>query len=327
MFNYILVGDIGGTNARLAICNVENGNIYNIHTYVGNDYHSIEWVINHYLHHYKIIIKKACIAIACPIIDDWVEMTNHSWSFSIQKIKKYFNFDQLEVINDFTAMSMAIPVLNKKYFIQCGGDNPVIGKPIVVYGAGTGLGVSYLINVKKHWISLTGEGGHVDFAPNNEEEDKILSILRKELGHVSVEKVLSGQGLINIYRSIVKIYGRLPKENLLPEHITELALKNSCIYSYRALSIFCILMGRFGGNLALNMGTLGGVYISGGIITNFIDFFLFSGFRTAFEDKGRFSNYLVKIPVYLINHKQPGLLGAGAYIRQLMGKKLPFYIN
>ncbi|EPF1143879.1 glucokinase, partial [Yersinia enterocolitica] len=139
------------------------------------------------------------------------------------------------------------------------------------------------------WISLPGEGGHVDFAPNSEEEDRILAVLRQELGHVSAERVLSGPGLVNLYRAIVISDGRLP-ENLVPKDVTERALADSCTDCRRALSLFCVIMGRFGGNLALNLSTFGGVYIAGGIVPRFMEFFKASGFRGAFEDKGRFKD-------------------------------------
>ncbi len=321
MTKYALVGDVGGTNARLALCDVDTGEISHIHTYSGDDYETLERVIRHFLTGQKLEVSEACIAIACPITEDWVEMTNHTWAFSIKAMKESLALSKLEIINDFTAVSMAIPMLTAKDVIQFGGTEPIADRPIAIYGAGTGLGVSHLIHVDKRWLSLAGEGGHVDFAPNSAEEDAILTVLREELGHVSAERVLSGPGLVNLYRAIVKADQRLP-ENLKPKQVTERALEDACTDCRRALSLFCVLMGRFGGNLALNLGTFGGVYIAGGIVPRFLDFFRASGFRAAFEDKGRFKSYLTDIPVYLISHEQPGLLGAGAYLRQKMGHEL-----
>ena len=248
-------------------------------------------------------------------------MTNHTWAFSIKEMKENLGFEHLEIINDFTAVSMAIPMLKKEDLIQFGGGEPVKDKPIAVYGAGTGLGVAHLVHVDKRWVSLPGEGGHVDFAPNSEEEDMILEQLRAEMGHVSAERILSGSGLVNLYHAIVKSDGRLP-ENLQPKDVTERALKDSCIDCRRALSLFCVIMGRFGGNLALTLGTFGGVYIAGGVVPRFLDFFKASGFRGGFEDKGRFKAYVEDIPVYLIVHDNPGLLGAGAHLRQVLGQIL-----
>ncbi|MEG3131179.1 glucokinase [Pantoea cypripedii] len=321
MTKYALVGDVGGTNARLALCEVETGAISQAKTFSTSDYDNLEAVIRHYLDEQKQDIKDGCIAIACPITGDWVEMTNHDWAFSTRQMKESLGFAHLEIINDFTAISMAVPMLAENDVIQFGGKAPVQDKPIAIYGAGTGLGVSHLVHVDKRWVSLPGEGGHVDFAPNSEEEAEILEVLRAELGHVSAERVLSGSGLVNLYRAIVKSDQREP-ENLKPKDVTERALKDSCIDCRRALSLFCVIMGRFGGNLALNLGTFGGVYIAGGIVPRFLDFFKASGFRAAFEDKGRFRDYLVDIPVYMITHDQPGLLGAGAHLRQTLGRVL-----
>ena len=262
MTKYALVGDVGGTNARLALCDIASGEISQAKTYSGLDYPSLEAVIRVYLEEHKVEVKDGCIAIACPITGDWVAMTNHTWAFSIAEMKKNLGFSHLEIINDFTAVSMAIPMLKKEHLIQFGGAEPVEGKPIAVYGAGTGLGVAHLVHVDKRWISLPGEGGHVDFAPNSEEEAIILEILR---------------------------------------------------------ALFCVIMGRFGGNLALNLGTFGGVFIAGGIVPRFLEFFKASGFRAAFEDKGRFKEYVHDIPVYLIVHDNPGLLGSGAHLRQTLG--------
>ncbi|SUW62787.1 Glucokinase [Buttiauxella agrestis] len=321
MTKYALVGDVGGTNARLALCNVENGDITQAKTYSGLDFPSLEAVVVHYLKEHNVSVTDGCIAIACPITGDWVAMTNHTWAFSTAEMKKNLGFEHLEIINDFTAVSMAIPMIKNEHLIKFGGGEPVEGKPVAVYGAGTGLGVAHLVHVDKRWVSLPGEGGHVDFAPNSEEEGIILEELRTEIGHVSAERVLSGPGLVNLYRAIVKSDGREP-ENYKPKDITEKALEDSCTDCRRALSLFCVIMGRFGGNLALTLGTFGGVYIAGGIVPRFLEFFKASGFRGGFEDKGRFKEYVQSIPVYLIVHDQPGLLGAGAHLRQTLGQVL-----
>ncbi|KER03844.1 glucokinase [Photorhabdus temperata] len=312
---YGLVADIGGTNARLALCNLKDGAIDQIKTYSAKQYAGLESIISHYLAEQKVIITYACIAIACPINGDWVEMTNHQWAFSISELKQALGLEKLDVINDFTAVSMAIPMLTEEHKVQLGGGAAVEDKPIAVYGAGTGLGVAHLIKAGKQWISLPGEGGHVDFAANSEEQDAILAVLRRKLGHVSVERILSGSGLVNLYQAIA-ILDQSQPEDLEPEIVTQRALDESCQYCHRALALFCEIMGRFGGNLALNMGAFGGVYIAGGIVPRFFDFFKQSNFLYGFEDKGRFKTLVQQIPVYLITHPQPGLLGSGTYLRQ-----------
>ncbi|AHG18869.1 glucokinase [Chania multitudinisentens RB-25] len=318
---YALVGDVGGTNARLALCTVETGEITQAKTYSGLEFDSLEAVIRQYLAEHQLVVQDACIAIACPVTEDWVAMTNHTWAFSIKEMQANLGLSHLEVINDFTAVSMAIPMLSETDVVQFGGGKAQKDKPIAVYGAGTGLGVAHLVQVDRRWVSLPGEGGHVDFASNSDEEDIILEILRAEMGRVSMERVLSGPGLVNLYRAIVQADNRQP-EALEPKDITERALAGSCSDCHCALSLFCMSMGRFGGNLALTLGTFGGVYIAGGLVPRFMAFFKASGFRAAFEDKGRFKDYVREIPVFVIAHAQPGLLGAGAHLRQILGMQL-----
>lgn len=321
MAEQVLVGDVGGTNARLALCSLQDGSLSHIKNYSGAEYPSLEAVIRVYLEETAAKVSSACIAIACPITGDWVAMTNHTWAFSQSEMQQNLGLTHLSIINDFTAISMAIPALKAEDKIQFGGEAAQAGKPIAVYGAGTGLGVAHLVHTGEAWMSLPGEGGHVDFAPNSTEEVMVLEALREELGHVSAERLLSGPGLVNIYRGLVLSDERVP-EKLQPKDVTERALADEDIDCRRALSLFCVLMGRFGGNLALNLGTFGGVYIAGGIVPRFLEFFKASGFRVAFEDKGRFHSYLESIPVFLITHEQPGLLGSGAYLRQQLGYKL-----
>ncbi|ABM04119.1 glucokinase [Psychromonas ingrahamii 37] len=313
-----LVGDVGGTNARLALCDLETGSISHSLTYSGLDYPSLEAVVRVYLDQQSLRIEQACIGIACPIDGDQVSMTNHSWAFSIKQMQENLGLKKLTIINDFTAVSMAIPVLGADDKVQLGGGLARSGKPIAVYGAGTGLGVAHLVQSCDRWLSLPGEGGHVDMASCTEQEDALIQQLRLELGHVSAERLLSGPGLVNIYKGLVTSDHRVP-EILTPKQISDRALSGECHDCHRALSLFCVLMGRFAGNLALNLGTFGGVYIAGGLVPRFLEFFKASGFREAFADKGRFKEHLEAIPVYVITHSQPGLLGAGAYLRQSLG--------
>lgn len=323
MANFALVGDVGGTNARLALCNIDTGAISDTTVYSALDYDSLEDVIKIFLNaHADLAVKNGCIAIACPITGDKISMTNNPWEFSIAEMKANLGFEVLDIINDFTGVSMAIPALAPEDIVQFGGEEPQKGKPIAIYGAGTGLGVAHLFNFNDTWYSVPGEGGHVDFAPNSEEEDDLLAVLREEIGHVSCERLLSGMGLVNIYRAIVISDDREP-EDLQPSDVTARALSDDpdtdC---HRALNLFCVMMGRFGGDLALNIGAFGGVYIAGGIVPRFLRYFLDSGFRVAFEDKGRFKKYLSQIPVYIITQPYCGLIGAGAYLRQQLGYKL-----
>lgn len=314
---FALVGDIGGTNARLALYQLSTGEVSNPVTYPTSDYDSLESVMSDYCSKHNGKIESACIAIACPVTDDWVAMTNHHWAFSISEMKSNLGLNELKVINDFTAVSFAIPQLKEQDRVQIGGNGPIEGKPIAIYGAGTGLGVAQLVNAGGLWHSIPGEGGHVDLAPCSSEEDELIQYLRAQFGRVSAERCLSGQGIENIYQFVAS-KNPVAVATLEAKTIAEQALNAGNPECVRTLQLFSILMGRFGGNLALTSGAFGGVYIAGGIVPRFIEFFVESGFRDAFEDKGRFVDYLKDIPVFVVTHNEPGLIGAGAYLKQAL---------
>ncbi|RKF20179.1 glucokinase [Alginatibacterium sediminis] len=322
MSSFGLIADVGGTNIRLATIDLASGTINNIHKFLCGDYPSITDVMQEFQSKVGVESKFACIAIACPTDNDWIDMTNNSWAFSQKEVAATMGFEEFHVINDFTGIAMSLPTLKAEQLVQVGGTQaPQSNKPIAVYGPGTGLGVAHLMNHGGEYICLPGEGGHVEFAASDDTEAYILAFLQQELGHVSAERLISGPGLVNIYRGLCQ-YQDFEAEDFQPADITERGLSGECIVCRETLEIFCRMLGSFGGNLALNLLTYGGVYIAGGIVSRFMEFFLESDFRTRFEDKGRFSELMKKIPVFVITEEQPGLQGAGAYLRQSKGYKI-----
>ncbi|MCG6202805.1 glucokinase [Psychromonas antarctica] len=210
---------------------------------------------------------------------------------------------------------LAVPFVNENEKIQIGNGEPQTDGVTAVFGPGTGLGVSHIVKYEGKWVSLDGEGGHVSFAPNTREQTDILLLLQAQFGHVSAERILSGQGLVNLYHSLCRLEGKQPEFHE-PKQVSQAALEDNCDLALRSLTVFCQVMGGFAGNLALNLACTGGVYIAGGVVPRFVDFFKASEFRSFFEAKGRFNNYLSSIPTYLITHDNPGLLGASVYLRQ-----------
>lgn len=207
MIKFVLVGDVGGINVCLVLCDLVSGEIFCVKIYFGFDYFSLEVVVCVYFEEYQVMVNEGCIVIVCLIIGDWVVMINYIWVFFIVEMKCNFGFVYLEIINDFIVVLMVILMLKVEYFIQFGGSVLVVGKLIVVYGVGIGFGVVYLVYVDKCWVSLLGEGGYVDFVLNSEEEGIILEELCVELGYVFVECVFLGFGLVNLYCVIVKLDG------------------------------------------------------------------------------------------------------------------------
>ncbi|WP_206485803.1 glucokinase [Thalassotalea sp. G2M2-11] len=311
-----IVADIGGTNIRLGyFANEEAAG--NIKVYQCAEYESLSAVLKTYIEEVGLsnATINACLAIACPVENDWISMTNLPWRFSKRELKQELNLNKLVLINDYTAIAHAIPHLKDNQKVKIGGGKAVAGKPISICGPGTGLGVANALAIGEHWHALGGEGGHVDFAPVNKIESEILAFLFTKYEHVSYEQLLSGLGLEQIYQALNHIYNaQLPQ--LTAKDISAKALTKECQLCQQSLAQFCSILGSFAGNLALTLASFGGVYIAGGIVPRFIEFIEQSEFRSRFESKGRFEDFNQNIPTYVITESQPGILGASAYLRQ-----------
>lgn len=317
-----LIADIGGTNIRLALADEQSETKFtDIETYQCAEFGSLAEVIALYLDHKQLnnATIDACLAIACPVDDDFIAMTNLPWQFSQKELKVKLKLNSLTFINDYTAIAMAIPLLSDDQKVKIGGGETVKGKPIAVCGPGTGLGVANLVPLsvsgKEQWHCFSGEGGHVDFAAVDDVDVQILQFLRNIKQRVSYEQLLSGYGLEQIYQALCAIKQQ-DTQLFSAKDISTQALAGTCPICAQALAQFCKVLGSFAGNLALTMNSQGGVYIAGGIVPRFVEYFQNSGFRARFETKGRLSHITVKTPTYVITEPQPGLLGAAAYLLQ-----------
>ena len=310
-----VVADIGGTNIRLAVVDISTGEMTQVEEYPCTVFVSLEAAFVQYFMTLVDPVSHLCIGIASAVDHDLVNMINNNWQFSKVVLKKKLSLKTLHVINDYTAISLAVPYVDEKDKIQIGGGQEVENGVKAIFGPGTGLGVSHLIKQGKKWISLDGEGGHASFAPNTSQQADVFLLLQEKFGHVSAERLLSGQGLQNIYNALCHIASK-PTKYAEPSEITQAALTGECEIALQTLNFFCQAMGGFAGNLALNLQCNGGVYIAGGIVPRFVEFFENSEFREFFEAKGRLKSYLENVPTYLITHSNPGLLGASVYLRQ-----------
>jgi glucokinase len=183
-------------------------------------------------------------------------------------------------------------------------------------GAGTGLGVSALLPAADgRWVPMAGEGGHVSLPPSTEAEVQLLNVLWRRYPHVSAERVLSGAGLVLLYEAHAEMAGAaLPQTGvaaaLSPAEVARRGVSGECAISEAALNSFCLFMGTIASNLAVTVGAQGGLYIGGGIVPKLGDFFVRSGFRERFDAKGRYSDYMRRIPVFVIHAPYPALIGA-----------------
>jgi glucokinase len=237
-------------------------------------------------------------------------------------MQQMFGLKFLEVVNDFTALAMAVPHLPQKYVDQIGSGTPLTNHPISVLGPGTGLGVSGLLWSGKHWVALAGEGGHVAFAPGNELEITLLHYARKHYDYVEPESFLCGPGLAFLHKALSEIDGRKPEE-LKPDDITNKAIEGDD-HCRKTINFFCGMLGSFAGDQALTLGARGGVYIGGGIAPKLDHLLSQSPFRQRFEEKGRFREMVSPIPTYvMLSHSQVALIGAAAILANKTEQVLP----
>lgn len=308
--NFSLVADIGGTNARFALVGNSQNTLLEARNLVCADYPTIVDAIKAYLEMVSVAQPdRAALSIATAVAGDSLKMTNHNWRFSVSETRQALGFDSLKVLNDYTALALALPFIPDEECLQIGQGERCESFTKAAIGPGTGLGVSGLIAVGEHWYPLESEGGHASYGPLTAREAEIIQVIRQKQKHVSVEALVSGPGISLLYEVITYLETGKAKQ-LKPGEVTELAIDKKCDMAIEALSVFCAVLGTAAGNLALTLGARGGVYIGGGIIRKVAEFFTESNFRERFEQHGRFTDYLKQIPTYLIDTEYPALTGA-----------------
>jgi glucokinase len=304
-----LVADIGGTHARFGIA-TPGGSIESVSTFECADYASLTAAARAYLEQADQPPPKwAAMAVAGPVHDDAIRMTNHLWSFSIETVRRELELDRLEVLNDFSALALAVPALGGEDLWEIKPGTPASRAPVAVLGPGTGLGVAALVPAGSSWAALNSEGGHRDLAPQCEREWQIARHLRERFEHVSVERVLSGPGLVNLYEAISRLADSEP-QSLTPAAVVAGARARSSPACVEATTLFSGWLGAVAGDLALTLGARGGVYVGGGLLTKMEDVFDVDRFCERFLAKGRFRDYLRPIPVSAVVRPQATLLGA-----------------
>ncbi|MBK6595082.1 MAG: glucokinase [Burkholderiales bacterium] len=311
-----LIADIGGTFARFAL-EVAPHIFEQSASLRCADFADFHAAVTAYLSGLTDVspgdIRHAAVAIANPVSGDQVRMTNYHWQFSIEQMRERLHFDNLVVVNDFTALAMALPSLSPLQRRQLGGGSAIPRSVVGLIGAGTGLGVSGLIPAGDGWIALGTEGGHTSFSPHDEREVAILQYAWRFFEHVSFERLLSGSGIELIFRALTDRAG-LPERVLDAPEITRLALDGTDVLCKETIDVFCSILGTAAANLAVSQGAFGGIYIGGGIVPRLGLYFDQSPFRARFEDKGRFTDYMKGIPSFVITATDATLVGAAVIL-------------
>lgn len=308
-----LLADVGGTNARFAWQAGAGAPITDVRVLPCAENATLQHAIRTYLSTLGRGTPHAvAIAIANPITGDQIRMTNHHWSFSQAAVKAEFGFHTLRLLNDFTALALALPDLPAHELRQVGGGAAQPNAAMGLVGAGTGLGVSGLLpDGFGGWVPLEGEGGHVTLPATTPRERLVMDGLIRRYGHASAERVACGQGLLDTFLLLCEADGVSVGAINGAADVTDAALKAGHPQALEALKLFCAMLGSVAGNLALTLGARGGVYVGGGIVPRLGAWFDTSPFRERFEAKGRFQPYLSALPVWVITSAQsPALMGA-----------------
>ena len=330
-----LVADLGGTNIRFAICDsadLENHGaieLSDIEQFSLRDYEDLKHLITHYLSNkpQAAAIKSCCFAIAGPIFNNRVKMTNYDWEISGDDLNKILGIEHSWLINDFAAIAYAVPHLQDSQMIAIGDTRQANaasgeGAPIALFGPGTGLGAAVLVplgsSANRSYKVIPTEGGHAAISARSNKELAIFDYWRAKGVRINREFFVCGAGIERLYEAIVAINGGEMNDSTLtaPEiqntGCGDIKTDNDR-YCFEAMQAFCTLLGSAAGDQALCTGAQGGVILAGGILPKFADFLLASDFRKRFESKGVMSEYNKAIPTKLITELQPGLIGAAAY--------------
>jgi glucokinase len=304
-----LLADIGGTNARFALA--QRGEIGLIEHFRVTDFSSATEAIAAFLTRRAGASPEAAVlGVAGPVENNRCIITNSRWMIDAVDLQNRFGFRTIHLLNDFEAVAWSLPALQPSDLLAIGRQPPAAGAPMLVVGPGTGFGAACLFP-RAPLVAVT-EAGHATLPATSEREERVIGQLRRRFEHVSVERVLSGSGLANLYQALAAIDGvAVPDRD--PAGITQAALDKSCDVCCAALDMFCSLLGAVAGDLALTFCARGGVYIAGGIVPRFADHLIESKFRAQFENKGRFEPYLRGIPISVIIHPDISFIGLKAF--------------
>jgi glucokinase len=306
----IIAGDIGGTKVLLQLVEVSGGGrvVTVEQRYESGAYETFDALLADFRKLAEGVVDGACFAVAGPVIGNRAEVTNLGWVMEAEALATAFRIARVSLINDFYAVALGVPLLHPADLFSLNAGTRVPYAPIAILGAGTGLGEANLVFEGGRWIVIPGEGGHAEFAPQDEEQARLFLALHAKLGHVSWERLLSGMGLVNIHNFLLDV-DRAYEEHI-PMEIAELAARGDAA-ALHAFDLFVDIYGAEAGNMALRTLARGGVFLAGGIAGKNIEHFTDEGrFVRAFVRKGRFQPLLEQIPVDLITNAKVGLLGA-----------------
>lgn len=331
MIEYTISGDIGGTKTLLQAVQLKEGSTQMCceRRYDSRAYPSFSDILREFLNDaaafgVESIPATSCFAVAGPIANQEVALTNLPWVMNAAAIGREFSLPKVKIINDFAAVALSVEILSESDLETLQAGKPYGTGMRVALGAGTGMGGAWLVCQSGRYIALPSEAGHIDFAPANELQARLLQYLRKIFGHVSVERVLSGPGLTNVFNFLqADLNGTADLMQVRLEddgaaQVADLAFNHKHPIAAKAMDLFVEVYGAYAGNLALAGLCRNGVYVAGGIAPRIIAKLREGGFMRAFRDKGRFSSLMGEIPVHVVMNPKAGLLGAAQEAQRML---------
>jgi len=311
----VVLADVGGTNVRFAV--LAGGTLGEIAHIEVRDHKDFAGALAAFMARQtaRAAIRSAILAVAGVVEGERCALTNNPWVVDAAELRARFGITSVQLVNDFEAIAWSLPHLAAGDVRTIGGGRPVAQAPMVVLGPGTGLGVAAYVPHAQGGLVLRSQGGHGTVPSGSLREDVLIENLRRRYGHVSAERVLSGQGLENLYRAIASTDALTVPERTAAK-ITQAALDGHCAASCAALDTYCAMLGDVAGNFALSFGAQGGVFMAGGIVPRLRDYLPRTQFRARFEAKGRMRHYLEPIPVYLILREDPAFVGLRSLAEQ-----------
>ena len=318
----VLAGDIGGTNARLAIIEIDEGGVQLLHqrSFVSRDFPGLAPIVHAFLADQTDLPTRACFGVACPVLDGMCRATNLPWAIDIASLRTEVNLPHVALINDLRAAAYGVPRLGPSDFAAIQAGEPKEHGTMAIIAAGTGLGEAFLSWNGDDYRVHGSEGGHVSVAARTELQWGLVKWLARRFGHVSCERVLSGPGLVNVYQYLAEsgVVAEQAAVRAEMEHqdpaavIGQHAIAGTDPLSEQALDLFATMFGAEAGNLALAVMATGGVYVAGGVAPHILPKLQDGTFITAFRDKGRLSDVVARVPVHVIVNPHVGLIGAAA---------------
>ena len=308
--SYPVVIDAGATNIRFARMSAR-GQLGSIVRFPTSEFPDLKTAITHFLNlEGGPGPDRIALAVAGPVYGDEVKLTNSQWHFSIRQLTEDLKLKQLEVVNDLEALAMVLPHLDPGNTVSIGtqGIRQSIGAPMAVICPGTGTGIAGLVPTGRGWRPIASEGGHTNLSPLTGKEMAAWQYLRERYGRVSVERVLSGPGIVELHTALTALEGHHAGV-LRPDEIVRLALNGENSFAVETIQMFCSWLGDVAGDVALMYVALGGIYLAGDILFNIFEILKRSQFRRRFENKGRGAGIVKNTPTFLISSESPVLLG------------------